>query len=395
MIKVKRFLILYIPLLILLGFAATQYVLIFRHKSPYLSDSYFYKHIFYEMKGDAYDAAKRKVVSQVNLTGADDITVNFFTKNEVYKNSLSFFTKRPLYPLLASFVSLFTSNEFLAFAAPVFFAYMASVVFSFYFFRKGLNYFFAIFSLALLISFHPFLDWSTYFLTDTIGFAFWLLLLFIISQYIKKGESKLLIIFLVSLSISLLNREQSLFILPLLISLLSLMTLFRFRKKEIIRGFRLIIFTVIVAAIYFLITLVTSQRTLLETIIYTQNSYGLFQREYTIFETFTYMIDAIKRSHIAFIGDLTRNHWWFVLFVLGIIGVLKMFFFDKNKKLIDLLLLSSGIASYTSIFIYPVLSYRFFFSSVITVIYFASKAISDFFQNEKTISKQRTLNEDF
>ena len=384
--KIRLSIVRFAPLLLILAFAATQYILIFRHKSPYLSDSYFYKHIFYQIKGDSYDLARQKVVSQVDLTSADEITINFFTKGEAYKNSLSFFLKRPLYPVSAAIISMFISNEFIAFVIPVFVAYIASIVFAYYFFKQGLSFFFAIFSTSLFISFYPFLDWSTYFLTDTIGFAFWLLQLFIIYRYLIKGESKLLIFFLGSFSISLLNREQSLFILPLLIVLLLLMILFRIRKKEIIRGISLIISTLMVAGIYFLISSVTNQRTPLETIIYTQNSYGLIQREYTIFETFTYMTDAIKRSHIAFIGDLTRNHWWFVFFGLGIIGILKTFFFGTKKRLIDLLLLSSGIASYASIFIYPVLSYRFFFPVVIMVIYFGSRAIFDFFQNKNYAS---------
>jgi len=378
-ITIKSYYYKYGALFLLLIFSTVQYLLILRHKSPYLSDSYFYKHIFYQSKGDSYDLARQKVVSQVDLKGVDDITVNFFSNDEAYRNSLSFFTKRPLYPLLAAFVSLFASNEFLDFVIPVFVAYIASIILSFYIFRQGLSFFFAIFSTSLLISFYPFLDWSTYFLTDTIGFAFWLLLLFIIYKYIKKGESKLLIFFSGSLSISLLNREQSLFILPLLIILLSLMTLFRIRNKEIIRGIKLIIFTLIVVGIYFLISTVTKQRTLLGTINYTQNSYGLFQRDYTFFETVTYMSDAIKRSHIAFIEDLTRHHWWFVFFILGIFGIIKIFCFNSKRQLLDLLFFSSAIASYLSIFFYPVLSYRFFYPILTALLYFSSKLIRGYF----------------
>jgi len=76
---------------------------------------------------------------------------------------------------------------------------------------------------------------------------------------------------------------------------------------------------------------------------------------------------------------LTRYHWWFVFFVLGIIGALRTLFFDTKKRLIDLLLFSSGIASYISIFLYPVLSYRFFYPVVVMMIYFSSKLIQDFF----------------
>src|SRR3990167_9768027 len=111
-ITIKSYYYKYGALFLLLIFSTVQYLLILRHKSPYLSDSYFYKHIFYQIKGDSYDLARQKVVSQVDLTSADEITINFFTKGEAYKNSLSFFTKRPLYPVSAAIISMFISNEF-------------------------------------------------------------------------------------------------------------------------------------------------------------------------------------------------------------------------------------------------------------------------------------------
>jgi len=43
-------------------------------------------------------------------------------------------------------------------------------------------------------------------------------------------------------------------------------------------------------------------------------------------------------------------------------------------------MICSAVASYLAIFIYPVLSYRFFFPVVITVVYFASGFIHDFFK---------------
>ena len=391
MTNMRLYLVKFFPLVLILSFAVTQYILIFRHKSPHLSDSYFYKHIYYEMQGYSYKDAQKKVLSQVDLTGADNITVNFFTKDESYRNSLSFFTKRPFYPVTAAFISVFTSSEFVAFVLPVFVAYIASITLSFYFFKKGLNYFFATFSLALFISFHPFLDWSTYFLTDTIGFAFWLAQLFIIYQYFKNGNPQLLLIFAALFGLSLLNREQSFLILPLLFVFWSALKIFGFSNKEKTRILKLFLITLVAAGLYLLIVWITGQRTLLDTLAYTQNNYGLFQKEYTIFQTGAYVADAVVRSHVAVIGDLTRNHWWFVIFVLGILGILKIIFFDTKKKFIDLILLSSGVVSYISIFLYPVLSYRFFFPVVIMIIYFASRAISDFFQNKNYVpERERT-----
>ena len=384
--KFKRITANYLPLFLLLVFAAAQYILIFRHKSPYLSDSYFYKHIYYEIKGADYETAKSKVTSQINLAGADDITVNFFTKDEAYKNSLAFFTKRPLYPLFAAFVSMFGSNEFLNFAIPVFIAYLASIIFSFYIFRERLSYFFAIFATALLVSFYPFLDWSTYFLTDTIGFVFWMAQIFFIFKFLKEGKSIFLFSFLALLILSFFNREQSLFILPMLFLLYILGLALRLPRKIKIGILKLLIATGAVTIAFLLISLATGQKSIWDTILYTQNSYGLYNHSYKISETLKYLINSIIRSHAAFFGDLTRNHWWFVFFGLGSIGILKIFFSRSRKKLIDIVIFSSAIASYISIFIYPVLSYRYFYPVVVGILYFSVNLIENFFGYQKNMS---------
>ena len=388
--KIRLSIVRFAPLLLILAFAATQYILIFRHKSPYLSDSYFYKHIFYQIKGDSYDLARQKVVSQVDLTNADEITINFFTKGEAYKNSLSFFTKRPLYPIFAVFVNLFTSNEFLDFVTPIFAAYLISIILTFYIFRLRLSYFFAIFATALFISFYPFLDWSTYFLTDTIGFAFWILQILFIYKFLKGGKLKFKYLFLGTLVFSLLNREQSLFILPMILLLYVLAFIFKLNKKIKLGILKLVITTSTIAIAYLLISLATAQKSISDTIIYTQNSYGLYNHSYKISETLKYLINAIIHSHIVFIGDLTRNHWWFVFFGLGFYGMLKLIFSRSVKKLIDLVIFSSIIASYISIFVYPVLSYRYFFPVVVGILYFSVNLIENFFGYQKNKLKYST-----
>ena len=69
----------YAAFFILILFSALQFILILRHKSVYLSDSYFYKHIFYQIKGDSYILAKEKIISHVDLDRADKITRKIFT----------------------------------------------------------------------------------------------------------------------------------------------------------------------------------------------------------------------------------------------------------------------------------------------------------------------------
>src|SRR4030042_6610424 len=99
----------------LLIFASIQFFLILRHKSPYVSDSYFYKHIYYQIKGDSFEKAKNKIISQVNLEKADETTKNIFSNTASYRNSYSFFTKRPFYSFAATVLSIFSVSEYFSF----------------------------------------------------------------------------------------------------------------------------------------------------------------------------------------------------------------------------------------------------------------------------------------
>ena len=153
---------------------------------------------------------------------------------------------------------------------------------------------------------------------------------------------------------------------------------------------KLVITTSTIAIAYLLISLATAQKSISDTIIYTQNSYGLYNHSYKISETLKYLINAIIHSHIVFIGDLTRNHWWFVFFGLGFYGMLKLIFSRSVKKLIDLVIFSSIIASYISIFVYPVLSYRYFFPVVVGILYFSVNLIENFFGYQKNKLKYST-----
>jgi len=377
----------YGALLLLFVFAFLQFALILRHKSPYISDSYFYKHLFYQMRGDSYDQAREKVVSQLNIDQLDKIGKKIFGDEESYKYSYSFFTKRPLYPFLALLFNKLGFNEFLSFLTPVFLAYAGSILLSFYQFRLGLSYFQAIFALALLIAFYPFLDWSTYFLTDTIGFFFWLLQLIFAYKFVTAGTLKYLALYVISIGISLLNREQSILMLPLTVTLYLFVVIFK--DSQILKNRLAILIksTLAIVLFYLAITIIFNQRTIAESINYLQNDYAFFSKTFNLSETAGYLIKTIIFTHIVFLIDLARHHWWFTFVVLGLIGVTRMIIFSGKKQFINLLLLSSGLASYSFVFIYPVLSYRFFYPVVIMIVYFFVKFIFEFFEERQKLIK--------
>lgn len=385
----KNFLLRYGFILFILAFATIEFFLILRHKSPYLSDSYFYKHIFYEFQRDNFSESRTKVLTQINLEKSDEITKNIFLNEEQYKSSYQFFVKRPLYPFMAFLVDqLIPISEYWLFLLPVFAAYVVSIILVYALSVKGLGYTFGLISSVFFIGFYPYLDWSTYFLTDTIGFFFWLLQIFFIYKFLQSGKISNLINYTFLLIFSLFNREQSMLMLALLF--ISFILSFSLRdQKATIRLLTLLIITFWIDLMYILISRFLKLPTILDTIIYTQNSYGLFQTKYSANQILAYLLDAIKRSHIAFLRDLVRHHWWFVVFSLGIVGILRTIT-ARKKNLLDILIFSSGIASYLSIFIYPVLSYRFFFPVLFAVVYFAGKFISYYLQSyEKYIISKR------
>ncbi|MCR4324889.1 MAG: glycosyltransferase family 39 protein [Candidatus Curtissbacteria bacterium] len=373
-----------LAVILLLVFATAQFILILRHKNPYVSDSYFYKHTYYQLKGLSYDEAQAKIISEVDLIAADEITRNFFQNKETYANSYSFFQKRPFYPLTAYLASLFNLNDYLSFQIPVFTAYILSVILVFRLSKEGLGYFFAIISTALFVSFYPFLDSSTYFLTDTIGFAFWLSQIFTIYNYIKSKKSKWLIFFFISLSISLLNREQSVLMAPLLMSALVLQKLLLLKGASQIKKLLFVSFIPII--LFITVSFMLKLPNIYDTISYTQNNYGLRSNKFTAEETFRYMANAIKISHYVFIRDIVSHHWWLLLSALAAVSALRSLVKGKRNNL-DILIVSSALASYLAIFIYPVLSYRYFLPIVFAVSYFSVKILRDY--NKEVMSKNK------
>lgn len=358
-------------------FAIVQYFLILRHKSPNVSDSYFYKHIFYQIQGDTYQEAYLKNLKAIDFGKTDAITFNIFQNPQVYQKTLSFFSKRILYPYLAYWTNLVVKNEFLAFIFPVFISYLGIIWLTFYFCLKRFNYFFASLATAFLIAFYPFLDWSTYFLTDVIGTFLWMLSLFFAYQYFKFKRKAHLIFLGATVIISLLNREQTVLILPLFLLLYLMCIFYRFPKTAKNRIFKILATVSILILPYSILSFILPGPSVWESLEYMRNNFGLNSYNYTTQDNIIYLIRALPVNHAALIIDIGRHHWWFALTGLAVLTQVQVLFFSKKREFLDLLLLSSGLASYSMI-IWPFLSYRFIFPVIISIIYFATKLFFDF-----------------
>lgn len=383
--QLKHSTITFLCLTFLILYSSFQFLLILRHKSPYLSDSYFYKHMYYQHQGSNFTDAYQKVKSQQNFTNLDNISQKIFFNEKAYRNSYSFFTKRPMYPYIAFALNKIFNNEYLSFTLPVFLSYIGVIIMTFIFFKKGLNLFFATLGTFLFVSFYPFLDWSTYFLTDTIGAFFWMVQLFFIHKYLTEARTKWLYYFAISLIISLLNREQSLLILISL--LISQVLFFKNQKSNLLsRNVKIIIISTIITAFYIISAFILHQKNILESIIYLMNSYGYYNRTFTPQEIIKYLVTAYKNSHIFLIKDLISHHLWFTFSLFSIIGVILSL---KNKRNIDILIVSSACASYFAIFLLPVLSYRYFFPVVIGISYFSAIFLSKLFSTITKLEQSR------
>ncbi len=375
----SRTLIKYLPISILLVFAALQFILILRHKTPYLSDSYFYKQLYYQMKGDSYEKARKRIMGQVDLKNSDEITRNFFIKNESYDYSFSFFKKRPFYPAISVIISIFFT-EYVSLILPIFISYIAIFILLFLLLKNFLNSFFLYLLLALLIAYYPFLDWSTYILTDTIGFVFWIIQLILIYQFINKGEKKFLIYYLVTLGVSFFNREESILMLPLSLILLCIYYFLGKSKLIIIRIRKIAFSTFALAFFYIFISFLLKERNFYETLLYNQNYFGLYHNNYSFSQTMNFVLKSIADVHVAFFKDLFTHHWWVLFSTIAFVGIIENVFIVKKKELMSFLIFSSGIASYLIIFIHPVFSYRYFYPILLMCLFFSVKFIQDFFE---------------
>lgn len=369
----------YAALLAILAFSTLQFFLILRHKDPFVSDTYFYKHVYYQLQGSSSEDARRKIISEIDLQNADMVTKNIFLNENAYNNSYSFFSKRPFYPFSIYLLSFFT-NDYYAFLIPVFLSYLGLITLVYFLSRTALTEFFSIFTTALFISFYPFLDWSTYFLTDTISAFFWLMCVFWIYIFIKTNSPTILVLFAVTLAVSLLNREQNGLILAVIPILILLSFLLKLPINIIKRSVNLFLVTLIVVGIFFTTFTVLGQRSLTDTLNYIQNNHGLLSKTYTMQETFNYVTSSIILDHKIFLIDLVKHHWWFTFLVLSLLGIINFFRAKKTQSVEAALILASGITSYLLVFIFPHYSYKYYFPLLFTIVFFTSHFLQTYFK---------------
>ncbi len=377
----RKTLLFYLPLLVLLCFASIEFVLLLRHKSPYMSDSYFYQHIYYQMQGDSYTLAHDKILKKLDTDKLSDIEKNLFFNPDKYKYALSRYTRRPFYPFVAMLINYLVNNEYLAFMIPVFLSYLGCIFLTYLLFKFRFDAFWSTLGTLLFMGFYPYLDWSTYFLTDTIGAFFWMLQIFLLIKYLVQPKQSVLIIYILSLIISLLVREQSI-LMFLVVGLVFFGTkLFKLQKNIMLIIKKPLIATLGIVVLFFLVNIIFKFPSLYDSWIYLQSNFGYKKLDYPLPETAQFLTIEFVRLHQGLVIELVRHRWWLIFTVLGFIGVFQLFFKNKKIKPIDLLMLASSVSSYIGLVIIPYLTYRYFFPTVIGVIYFGLYTVNGFFYN--------------
>jgi len=372
-----------ITLVILLFVASSQYVVTIKNKWPYTSDSLFYIHNFYQIQGSSYEEARQRVLTNYPIPWKDKVQQNIFNDPQTYKKVYRVFTKRPLYPSIAFVLNYLVRSEYLAFILPIFFGYLGVIFINFHFVKIRLGYLSAVISSLLLIAFSPFLAWSTYIMTDTIGAFFWLLQIYFIFLYFTKNKLLYLKLFTASLIISLFNREQSILLILFLI-IISVMIRTKVLPGSISNNNnKLLISTVIVSTLFMLGIKLFNQLTAWDNLIYFQSNYYLNSTNFTFTETFLFYTRQVMFAHYEAIQSIVRNPFYLLTFSLGLLGMCRISRDAKRTSaplvIIDALLVASAFSSYLTIFIVPVFRYRFFFPLVISLIYFAIKFATSYF----------------
>ena len=340
--------------------------------------------MYYQYDGISFENAQSLIQNEVDVQSSDEITANIFMKDDLYKNSYEFFKKRPFYPMISYAFLLLTNNNYLSLLLPNMLAYMGSIYFVLFFFRQSFDDLFSYGGTFLFIAFYPYLDWSTYFMTDTIGFFFWLLVLYCSYRFVQTRIYTWLYSFGVMYAISLTNREQGIFMVLLYALVWVLMRRNRFINSQIQNVKKLLLVIAAITMLYLIIAKLLGLKNLWDTIVYTQNSYGLHDVDRSFVEVLSYLGNTIVAFHLGLIRDLMSHHWWSFFTALGIVGIVQ-FLRSKKKTFIQILILASGIASYSSAFAYPVLSYRYFYPTVVMLIFFACGYIHFFFSRRKSI----------
>lgn len=363
----------------LLLFAAVQFILILRHKSPYISDTFFYQHKFYQLRGYTPQESYQKIISQVDLAKLDQTTGRMLSTFDSFNQTNEFFQRRLLYPFLAYLLNSFSRQEYLSFLIPIFLSYIGIVFLSYRFVRVSQPPVFAALAGSMVVAFYPLLDWSTYFLTDTIGAFFWLLVIYCVYRYLVSPSTKLLKLYVVFLVIAFLNREQTLLLVPALLLFSLFLKIFKL-SQALTRIAPIVLITIITSVVYLIFSTLLSTKSVLDNLAYMINNFTP-TTNYNFATITTYLWESFVNSHVVLFFDITRHHWWFVVTALGLTGIARTLIGKKPRPL-DLLMISSGLASYLMI-LWPFLSYRFLIPAIIAVIYFSTKLLLEYFSKQE------------
>ncbi|HCS78549.1 TPA: hypothetical protein DIV55_02280 [Patescibacteria group bacterium] len=375
----------FLPLIVLLVIASLEFMLLLRHKSAYMSDSYFYKHIFYEMQGDSFETARAKILLQLNKEKLGEIEQNLFFNLDKYQYSLSRYIRRPLYPFAAVLINLLAHNEYVAFLVPTFMGFFGCIWLTYLLFRLRFDWFWTSFGTALFVSFYPFLDWSTYFLTDTIGAGFWMLQIYLIIKYLQNPSRSLLILYLFAIIISMFNREQSVLMSATVLILFFSAKLFKAKAVEVKPIKNLVVPTIGITVLFLIFNTLMKYPSLYDSWIYLQSDFGFKTLEYTPMETAQFLGYELIELHLGLVSELVRHRWWLLFTILGFIGAYWVFLKEKKPRQIDLLMFASAIAAYLGLIIVPYLTYRYFFPTIISVVYFSLYALHSFFYKQRRL----------
>lgn len=368
---------------ILLIFASLQFLLELNFKWPYVSDSLFYKHNYYQFQGSTYQQAKEKVLKNHPIPWQDTIQQNIFSDEETYSKVYKTFTKRPFYPFVAKILNSLGISEYFSFAIPIFIAYAGIVLLNFHLCKLRLNNFLATISTLMLSSFSPFLWWATIFMTDAIGAFFWMLQIYLIFLYFTKSKGIYLKLYLATLVISLLNREQSTLMVPLILTLVLLLKNHKTIRKLAVNLF---VITAVAVAIFMVSVILLKQQTVWGNIIYIQSQYYLNDTNFIFSETLIFYLTSVVNAHRIFLNHLIASPMQILILAFGLLGIANTINTTirnvTSASILDLIMIASAFASYLIIFAVPDFAYRFFTPLIISLIYFALKFTAGYFSEE-------------
>ena len=370
-------------LFILIIIATLMFFLVLGNKSPYFSsDSYLYKHFYYQFKGHSFDESRNKILNEINVTNFDEATKNILLNDEIYSISLNLVNRRVFYPYVSFLLSNFMQNDYNNLLIPVYLSYIGVIIMIYVLIKSNKPVLFSFGSALLFLSFYPFIYWSTYFLTYTIGTFFWMFNVFAAYKYLREKNNKWLVLYIFSLILSLTNRETSILLLPFLM-FVKIFCLFRPNLKQTkIQLNKLLFSTILIIAGFFMFIFLFKQKNIIDAIVYNQNNFGLYNKPRSLIDVISFWFNSVIYVHQGILNDLLKHKYWGTILLLTLLNI----FFRKIKKIdqLEIILISSAFASYCGLLIYPILSYRYFFPIVASLSYFYWDLIS-FYLNKLTI----------